>query len=82
MAQLLIRKLDARTMARLRRRAQRNRRSLQAEAREILRQTLAIPEAPVAGLGTRIAALFASVGGAPPIKELRGYPARPASFEP
>ena len=65
MAALTIRNLDEATKARLRIRAAHNGRSMEAEAREILRRTVgAGPESDVpSGLGTRIHRLFAEIGG-------------------
>jgi plasmid stability protein len=89
MAQLLIRQLDEDTKARLRRRAARHGRSMEAEARDILRQGLQA-EAPQAaeGLGTRIARLMAEGGLTAAehaaldanIQELRRQPARLVDF--
>ncbi len=65
MAILTIRNLDETTKARLRVRAAHNGRSMEAEAREILRRTVGIvPESELpSGLGTRIHSLFAEIGG-------------------
>jgi plasmid stability protein len=59
---LTIRGLDDGTLARLRGRAARNGRSMEAEVGAILREALAEPEEEY-GLGSRIAARFAAVGG-------------------
>jgi antitoxin FitA len=62
MAQLLVRQLDHDTKERLRRRAERHGRSMEAEARDILRAALAGEGAKAGpGLGTRIAQAFAAV---------------------
>ncbi len=62
MAALTIRNLDDSTHARLRVRAARNGRSMEAEVRAILDEVL--PEdRPEYGTGTRIRALFADLGG-------------------
>jgi plasmid stability protein len=81
MAQLLVRNLEDRLKARLQRRARTHGRSMEEEAREILRHALR-EEEPAAGLGTEIAALFHGHGLREEISELRGHPAVPASFEP
>jgi plasmid stability protein len=60
MATLTVRGLDDETRARLRVRAAQHGRSMEAEVRAILRETLAEPQR---GLGTRIHARFAAVGG-------------------
>jgi len=76
MAQILIRNLDDRVKARLERRAKRNRRSMEAEAREILRNGLREKEPPQYGLGTEIVALFSGQGiglkKGEEIREIRG----------
>jgi len=61
MATLTIRGLDDETRARLRVRAAQHGRSMEAEVRAILNETLA---GPGGGLGTRIHARFATLGGA------------------
>jgi plasmid stability protein len=63
MAALTIRDLDDELKARLRLRAARHGRSMEAEVRAILQETLARSE-PLAGLGTRIHQRFADIGGA------------------
>jgi plasmid stability protein len=62
MATLTVRGLDEDTRARLRVRAARNGRSMEAEVRAILRDALS-DSAAETGLGSRIAARFAAVGG-------------------
>lgn len=54
-AQILVRNLDDRLKARLELRAKRNRRSMEAEVREILRNALKVEE-PQRGLGSEIVA--------------------------
>jgi plasmid stability protein len=61
-ATLTIRGLDDETKARLRVSAARNGRSMEAEVRSILEETLPAPRAS-GGLGSRIHARFAAVGG-------------------
>jgi antitoxin FitA len=75
MAQILIRKVDERVKSRLQRRAKRNGRSMEAEARDILRNALTQEEAaPAVGFGTASVALFSGSGVYldEPIKEIRG----------
>ena len=62
MAQLLVRNLDDRLKARLQRRAKRNGQSMEAEARDILRNALLEREKPRGGLGTEIANMFRGIG--------------------
>lgn len=74
MAQLLIRKLDERVKTRLQRRAKRNGRSMEAEAREVLRRASMEEETPEVGFGTASVALFSGSGVYidEPFKEIRG----------
>ena len=81
MAQLLVRNLEDRLKARLQRRARTHGRSMEEEAREILRNALR-QEEPTKGLGTEIAALFRGRGLQEEIPEVRGHAARPAVLEP
>jgi antitoxin FitA len=81
MAQLVVRNLEQSVKAALQRRARRNGRSMEEEVREILRQAVSEPKAPVQGLGTRISALFKGKGLDFEIPELRGYPVKPARFD-
>jgi plasmid stability protein len=63
MASLVVRGLDQDAMARLRVRAARHRRSVEAEVRAILSEVLASSdEVPPSGLGSRIHARFAALG--------------------
>ena len=62
MATLTVRGIDEETRARLRIRAARNGRSMEAEMRAILHEVL-LPPPQAGGLGTRIHARFAAVGG-------------------
>lgn len=62
MATLTIRKLDEGTKMRLRISAARHERSMEAEARVILEEALP-PQPASGGLGSRIHARFATVGG-------------------
>lgn len=61
---ITVRGLDADTMARLRTRAATHGHSVEAEVRAILRAALVESPAPSAGLGSRIHARFAALGGA------------------
>jgi plasmid stability protein len=85
MAQLLVRNLDDRLKVKLQRRAKQHGRSMEAEAREILRDALKEEEHPKRGLGSEIVALFSGQGigleEGEEILELRGYPVRPATFD-
>lgn len=63
MSTLTVRNLDEAVKARLRVRAAENGRSMEAEARAILRSTL-LAEQAGAPLGSRIHARFAALGGA------------------
>ena len=86
MAQILIRKLDERVKARLQRRAKRNGRSMEAEAREILNDGLREEAAPQRGLGSEIVALFSGQGiglkKGEEIPEIRGMRMQIPKFEP
>jgi plasmid stability protein len=62
MAQLLVRNLEDQLKTRLQRRAKRNGHSMEAEARDILRDALRQEEAPAGGLGTEIANMFRGIG--------------------
>jgi plasmid stability protein len=77
LASITIRKLDEKTKARLRVRAARHGRSMEEEARTLLRAGLADEEAPVGNLAQAIRARFRRLGGV----ELR-VPAREAIREP
>jgi plasmid stability protein len=82
MAQLLVRNLEDRLKGRLQRLAKRHGRSMEEEAREILRNALREDDARSSGLGTDIAALFRETGLKEDIPELRGHIVRPVKFEP
>lgn len=85
MAQILVRNLDEPLKARLQRRAKRHGRSMEAEVREILRTTLREEEPPKRKLGSEIVALFSGQGiglrEGEEIRELRGYPVKPPTFD-
>ena len=82
MAQFVVRHLEDAVKVRLQRRARRHGRSMEEEAREILRSALHRDNALTGRLGSDIAALFAKVGLDSDIPELRGHQVKPASFEP
>jgi antitoxin FitA len=75
-AQLIVRNLDERVKQRLRRRAARHRRSLEAEVRDILSAAVAGPETVERNLGSRIAGRFRTLGVDFEARELRGFAAR------
>jgi plasmid stability protein len=82
MAQLIVRNLEMQTKMRLQRRAKRHGRSMEEEARDILRDALKDEGAPKTGLGSEIAALFRGKGLDSEIAELRGHTVKPIDFEP
>ena len=83
MAQILVRKLDARLKTRLQTRAKRHGRSMEEEAREILRNALREKEVPDVGFGTASVALFSGQGISldEPIQEIRGMRMEIPDFE-
>ena len=84
MAQILVRNLDDRTKARLQRRAKRNGRSMESEAREILRDALQKEAtAPAVGFGTASMAIFSGSGVFldEPIQEIHGMRMEIPDFE-
>lgn len=81
MAQLIVRNLELEVKARLQRRAALHGRSMEEEARDILRDALKEEVGSTGGLGTEIAALFQKIGLDSEIPELRGYAVRAADFE-
>jgi len=85
MAQILVRKIDDRVKSHLQRRAKRNGRSMEAELREILRDAVKDEGAPKRKLGSEIVALFSGQGiglkKGEEIREWRGYPLKPISFD-
>ena len=85
MAQLLVRNLEDGLKARLQRRAKRNGQSMEAEARDILRNALRVDEAHSVGFGTASIALFSGQGigleKGEEIREWRGFPLHPISFD-
>lgn len=81
MAQLLVRHLEAAVKVKLQRRARRHGRSMEEEARDILRNAVR-GEGQAGGLGSDIAALFKGSGLDRDIEELRDERPRPADLEP
>jgi len=80
-AQLLVRNLETQLKTRLQRRAKRHGRSMEEEARDILRNALREEEAPGGGLGSAIVGLFRETGLSEDIPELRGHAVKPVRFE-
>lgn len=80
MATLTVRGLAAELHARLRVRAARNGRSMEAEVRAILEERLGDPE-PAAGLGSRVHTRFAALAGADVEFPRRDDAPRPAAFD-
>jgi len=80
MAQLIVRNIEDDVKERLRRRAKARGRSMEEEARDILRNALLVKEKPAEGLGTRIAKRFAEIGVDFEVPDLREDQARSASF--
>ncbi len=81
MAQFVVRKLESAVKQQLQRRAARHGRSMEEEVREILRSAVNEEEIPSGGLGSELSALFAKVGLASDIPELRGQHIKPATFD-
>jgi plasmid stability protein len=85
MAQILVRNLEDRLKGRLQRRAKQHGRSMEAEAREILRNALREEETPKRGLGSEMVALFSGQGigleEGEEIPELRGMRMEIPDFE-
>ncbi|MGE0724365.1 MAG: Arc family DNA-binding protein [Alphaproteobacteria bacterium] len=82
MAQIVVRNLEEDVKRRLKERARRHGRSMEEEARAILRASLGARDGPEYGLGTQIARRFAGVGlrDDERIEEIRGE-AKPAAFD-
>jgi antitoxin FitA len=71
MAQLVVRNLEEAVKKKLQRRAKRNGRSMEEEAREILRDATKDEGRHDKGLGTEIVDLFRGIGGLQPHEEIR-----------
>jgi plasmid stability protein len=80
MAQFVVRHLEDDVKARLKRRAERHRRSMEDEVRHILRNAVKEENRAVPRLGSRIAARFKKAGLTTDLPELRGQPVRSADF--
>jgi len=80
MAQFIVRNLEDDVKARLKRRAERNGRSMEEEVRQILRNAAREENRPAPKLGSRIAARFRKTGLTADLPELRGQPAQSADF--
>jgi plasmid stability protein len=80
MASLLIRKMDDRTKSRLRVRAAQHGRSMEEEAREILRSALISAPKPQENLAEAIRRRFARFGGVELPKIKREPPREPPDF--
>ena len=82
MAQLVVRNLEQSVKVRLQKRAKRHGRSMEEEVRDILRNAASESERPVTGgLGSEIASLVRGTGLKFEVKELRGHPVKPISFD-
>ena len=82
MAQLVVRNVESDVKARLKRRADRNGRSMEAEVRDILRAAVASDAPRPVRLGTRIRARFKGVGLEEDVAEIRGGKPRAARLGP
>ncbi len=80
MAQLVVRDLEEEVKRRLQRLARRHGRSMEAEAREILRAAVSAERREPGPLGKRLASRFAGIGLDASIPELRGQGAKPVRF--
>ena len=80
MASITVRNLDAALIRRLRIRAAENRRSMEQEARDILRAALAAEAVPARNLGTAIHELFRPLGGVELETPARGPMREPPGF--
>jgi plasmid stability protein len=81
MAQLIVRNLETSVKAKLKRRAQKNGRSMEEEVRAILRDATAKEKTlPQGGLGTEIAKIFENSGIDFDIPEIRGEFIKPPKF--
>lgn len=81
MAQIIVRKLDDNTKAKLQTLARQHGRSTEEHVREILRNAVRSVDESPRRLGSRIAARFTGVGLADDIPELRGHFVQPAGFD-
>jgi plasmid stability protein len=81
MAQFVVRQLEDDIKVRLKRRAERHGRSMEAEVREILRVAAMEDSRTSRSLGARIAARFRGAGLTKDLPELRGQGPRPANMD-
>ena len=82
MAQLVVRNLEENVKRRLRERAKGHGRSMEEEARAIIRDAVKVDEPRKReGLGTQLMKLFANVPPEFKIEEIRGQKPRPAKFK-
>ena len=83
MAQLVVRNIEESVKVRLQERARRKGKSMEAEARDILRNAVLVETADATGLGSRIAARFKGIGVDldQTIEELRKEPIRAPHFD-
>jgi plasmid stability protein len=81
-AQFVVRHLEDDVAEKLKRRAKRHARSMEAEVRDILRAAVLERSADRRNLGSRIASRFQRVGLSGDFPELRGARVRAANFEP
>jgi plasmid stability protein len=81
-AQFVVRNIEEGVKVQLKRRAERNGRSLEEEVRDILRDAARERKSESGGgLGTEIASMFSTIGLKEEIKELRGHKVKPARFD-
>jgi plasmid stability protein len=79
-AQFVVRQLEEDVKTRLKRRAERHGRSMEAEVRDILRTAAMEESRPIARLGSRIAARFRRAGLTADLPEIRGQRPRAADL--
>ena len=80
MAQLLVRNLERDVKVRLKRRAQRHGQSMEAEARDILRNAVRDEDGAAARLGSRLRDRFSGMGLDADVTEIGGQKARTTRF--
>ena len=81
MAQFIVRQLEEDLKVRLKLRAERHGRSMEAEVREILRNATSEKSRPAPKLGSRIAVRFQGAGLPIELPELRGLSPRAAELD-
>lgn len=81
MAQFIVRNLEEEVKAALKRRAARYGRSMEEEARQILRNAVKDESVPAPRLGSRIAARFRKAGLSQELPEFHGQAVVPADFD-